>query len=135
LLSCDRLFKKPLLFKSFTGLSVQEFDDIYNKEITKRCDKHAIQCLSSIKRKVDTERKFGAGRSPFNLDLRDRFVILLIYYRLYITYTLLTGFLFDLDQSSNICSNYIQKIEKLIRDCLPIPQKIYTILQKEAENS
>jgi hypothetical protein len=29
--------KKPLLlFKSFTGLTVQEFDDIYNKEITKR---------------------------------------------------------------------------------------------------
>jgi hypothetical protein len=24
-----------LLFKSFTGLSVQEFDDIFNKEITK----------------------------------------------------------------------------------------------------
>ncbi|HXS61165.1 MAG TPA: hypothetical protein VN703_10190, partial [Candidatus Sulfopaludibacter sp.] len=29
LLSYDRLSKKPLLFKSFTGLTVQEFDDIY----------------------------------------------------------------------------------------------------------
>jgi hypothetical protein len=30
LLSYDRLFKKPLLFKSFTGLTVTEFDDIYD---------------------------------------------------------------------------------------------------------
>jgi hypothetical protein len=35
------LSKKPLLFKSFTGLTVQEFDDIYDKEeITKRYSKH-----------------------------------------------------------------------------------------------
>ena len=53
---------------------------------------------------------------------------LLVYYRLYITYTL-EGFLFDLDQS-NICSRDIQKIEKLIRQCLPIPQKIYNITKK-----
>jgi hypothetical protein len=36
LLSFDRLSKKPLLFKSFTGLTLQEFDDINDKEITKR---------------------------------------------------------------------------------------------------
>ncbi len=46
--------------------------------------------------------------------------MLLVYYRLYITYTL-AGFLFDLDQS-NICRD-IQKIEPLVRKCLPIPQK------------
>ena len=46
----------------------------------------------------------------------------LVYYRLYITYTL-AGFLFDLDQS-NICRD-IQKIENLIRKCIPIPQKLY----------
>ena len=49
----------------------------------------------------------GAGR-PFKLDVKDRFLMLLVYYRLYITYTL-TGFFFDLDQS-NICRD-IQKIE------------------------
>ncbi len=46
----------------------------------------------------------------------------LVYYRLYITYAL-SGFLFDLYQSI-ICRN-IQKIESLIRKCVPIPQKIY----------
>ena len=53
--------------------------------------------------------------------------MLLVYYRLYITYTL-AGFLFDLDQSS-ICRD-IQKIEPLIRNCLPIPQKIYNIAKR-----
>jgi hypothetical protein len=36
LFSYDRLSKKPLLFKSFTGLTVKEFDNIYDKEIIKR---------------------------------------------------------------------------------------------------
>ena len=103
---------------------MQEFDDIYNKQIIKKYHKHEIQRLSS-KRK-DRKRDIGAGR-PFKLDLRDRFVMLLVYYRLYITYTL-AGFLFDLDQSS-ICRD-IQKIESLIRKCIPIPQKIYKITKR-----
>ncbi len=49
-----------------------------------------------MKRKEDGKRKIGAVRH-FKLDLRDGFLMILIYYRLYITYTL-TGFLFDLDQ-------------------------------------
>jgi hypothetical protein len=54
--------------------------------------------------------------------------MLLAYYRLYITFAL-DGFLFDLDQS-NICRD-IQKIEPLlIRNCLPIPQKIYNITKR-----
>src|SRR3954453_14117410 len=113
--SYDRLSRKPLLFKSFTGLTVQEFDDIYDKEIAKRYDKYEIQRLSKRKNR---KRDIGAGR-PFKLDLRDRFLMLLVYYRLYITYTL-AGFLFDLDQST-VCSRDIQKIEKLIRECVPIP--------------
>ena len=117
LLSFNRLVKKPLLFKSFTGFTVQEFDDIY-KEITKRYVKHEIQRLSKRKYR---KRDIGAGRH-FTLDTRDRFLMLLVYYRLYITYTL-TGFLFNLDQS-NICRD-IQKIENLIRKYVPIPQKLY----------
>jgi hypothetical protein len=103
---------------------VQEFDDIFDKEITKRYYKHEIQRLS--KRKDSRERNIGAGR-PFKLDLENRFLMLLVYYRLYITYTLV-GFLFDLDQSS-ICRD-IQKIESLIRQCIPIPQKIYGMAKR-----
>jgi hypothetical protein len=53
--------------------------------------------------------------------------MILVYYRLYVTY-ILTGFLFDLDQS-NICGD-IQKIKGLIRQCLPIPQKLYKVTKR-----
>ena len=53
--------------------------------------------------------------------------MLLIYYRLYITYTL-AGFLFKLDHS-NIYRD-IQKIESLIRKCIPIPQNTYQITKR-----
>jgi hypothetical protein len=122
LLSYERLSRKPILFKSFTGLTVQEFDGIY-EEIAKRYDNHEIQRLS---KRNNRERSIGAGRH-FKLDVKNRFLMLLIYYRLYITYTL-AGFLFDLDQS-NIYRD-IQKIESLIRDCVPIPQKIYNITKR-----
>jgi hypothetical protein len=126
LLSYERLSRKPILFKSFTGLTVQEFDDIYNKEIAKRYVKHEIKRLS-CKRKENRKRKTGAIGRHFKLQLKDRFVMILVYYRLYITYTL-SGFLFDLDQS-NICRD-IQKIEGLIRQCVPIPQKIYPLTKR-----
>ena len=54
-LSSDRLSKKPLLFKSFTGLTLQKFDDIFNTEITRRYSKYDIQRLS--KRKYGLKEK------------------------------------------------------------------------------
>ena len=100
---------------------------LYNKEIAKKYAKHEIQRLSF--KRNDRKRDMGAAGRPFKLDIKDRFLMLLIYYRLYIIYTLADGFLFDLDQS-NIYSRDIQKIEKLIRQCLPIPQKIYNITKR-----
>jgi hypothetical protein len=81
-----------LLFKSFTGLTVQEFDDIYDKEMSKKYAKHGIQRLSKRKGR---KRDMGAGR-PFKLDEENKFILLLVYYRLYITYTL-ASFLFVLN--------------------------------------
>jgi hypothetical protein len=104
-------------------LTMQQLGNIYDKEITKKYTKHEIQRLS---KRIDRKRDVGAGR-PFKLDIKDRFVMLLVYYRLYITYTL-AGFLFDIDQS-NICRD-IQKIEKLIRECVTIPQKICGITKR-----
>ena len=115
-MSYARLSKKPLLFRSFTGLEISEFNEIYT-EIESRYNEHERKRLSRKKR----ERKVGAGR-PFKLKVKERFLMLLVYYRLYITYTL-SGFLFDLDQS-NICRD-ISIIESLIKLCVPLPKKLY----------
>ena len=122
MLSYERLSRKPRLFKSFTGLSVKQFDDIY-KEIESKYPKHEIKRLSYTRNR---ERDIGAGRR-FNLAIKDRVTMVLVYYRLYITYTLME-FLFDLDQS-NVCRD-IEKIERLTRLCLPIPQKLYNVTKR-----
>ena len=61
------------------------------------------------------------------LVVKDRVIMVLVYYRLYITYTLME-FLFGLDQS-NVCRD-IEKIEGLIEWCLPIPQKLYNVTKR-----
>ncbi len=86
-------------------------------EIESRYNEHERKRLSRTKR----ERKVGAGR-PFKLKVRERFLMLLVYYRLYITYTL-SGFLFNLDQS-NVCRD-ISIIEPLVKLCIPLPKKLY----------
>ncbi len=122
MLSYERLSRKPRLFKSFTGLSVKQFDDIY-KEIESKYEKYEIKRLSSRRNR---ERDIGGGRR-FKLVIKDRVTMVLLYYRLYITYTLME-FLFGLDQS-NVYRD-IQKIEGLIRLCLPIPQKLYNVTKR-----
>ena len=112
-----RLSKRPLLFRSFTELEISEFNAIY-AEIESTYNEHERKRLSRRKR----ERKVGAAGRPFKLKVKERFLMLLVYYRLYITYTL-SGFLFDLDQS-NICRD-ISIIEPLIKLCVPLPKKLY----------
>ncbi len=116
-LTYARLSKKPSLFRSFTGLEVAEFDAIY-KEIESKYGEYERKRLSKRKRR---ERDVGAGR-PFKLELKNRFLMLLVYYRLYITYTL-SAFLFDLDQS-NVYRD-IRVLEPLVKQCVPLPKKLY----------
>ncbi len=73
MLSHERLSKKPILFKSFTGLTVQEFNSIFHKEITKRYKKYELKRLS-YKRKEDRKRKAGAVGRLFKLDIKNGFL-------------------------------------------------------------
>jgi hypothetical protein len=61
-----------MLFRSYTGLSVEQFDDIF-KEIESKYPKHEIKRLSSLKR----ERAVGAGRH-FKLIVKDRVIMVLV---------------------------------------------------------
>ncbi len=104
------------MFRSFTGLEVSEFDSLFSK-VESTYEEYEEERLS----RRDRERRIGAGR-PFKLPLKERLLMLLVYYRLYITSTL-TGFLFDLDQS-NVLKN-IRVLEPLVKECIPIPKKLY----------
>jgi hypothetical protein len=117
-MSYARLCKRPLSFRSFTGLTISEFDSIYWQIELKYEEYEKGRRLPKSKKR---QRDVGAGR-PFKLKVRERFLMLLVYYRLYITYTL-SGFLFDLDQS-NVCRD-ICMLEPLVKRCIPLPKKLY----------
>jgi len=74
----------------------------------------------------DRRRAVGGGMN-FKLPLRERFLMILVYYRLYITYSL-TGFLFDIDVS-NVWRD-IKHLEPPVKQCMPIPEKIEAKIRK-----
>ena len=82
LLSYNRLSSEPVLFKSFIGLSIKQFDDIC-KEIESKYTKYEVKRLSSNRKYRIRERKpdVGAGRH-FKLDVKNRFAMVLMLYRL-----------------------------------------------------
>jgi hypothetical protein len=121
MLNYDKLYRKPAIFRSFTGLKVPEFDALYTK-IDEKYPEYEEKRLY----REDRQRAVGAGH-PFSLDLRERLLMLLIYHRLYVTSTLL-GFLFDLGQS-NVLKN-IRILEPLVRETLPLPGKIHQIARR-----
>jgi len=116
LFNYNRLARRPAIFRSFTGLDVTEFDSLH-VEVEFKYGEFEEKRLS----RKDRKRKIGAGR-PNKLALMERLLMLLVYYRLYITSTL-TGFLFDLDQS-NALKN-MRVLEPLVKECVPIPKKLY----------
>ncbi|MDG6981105.1 MAG: transposase, partial [Nitrososphaerota archaeon] len=122
LLSYDRLAKRPETFRSFTGLDVPEFDALYGKAEPGYAESERKRLSRG-----DRERRFGWGGRPFSLPLKDRLLMLLVHYRLYVTLALV-GYLFDLDQS-NVYRD-IRYLEPLARGCIPIPKKVYRLTRR-----
>lgn len=117
MLSYTKLARNPSLFRSFTGLEVSEFDSLYRK-VDSRYGEFEEKRLS----RKDRKKGVGEGGRPFKLEVRDRLLMLLVYYRLYITLAL-TQFLFDLDLS-NVWRD-IRYLEPMVRECIPLPKKIH----------
>ena len=115
-----KLAKKPKQFLSITGLTVTQFDSL-SKEIQKHYKITEAKCLSK-----NRERKIGAGHK-FDHPLKDRIIMLLMYYRMYTTYDLL-GMIFDLDKS-NVMRD-IKYLEYAVKKSIPIPTKKYADSKK-----
>ena len=114
MLNYTTLSKHPTHFKTFTGLTLEEFNTL-NEQIHQKYQEHEQKRLY----KKDRKRAIGAGK-PFKLDLTNRLLTLLLYYRLYISSTLL-GYLVNLSQTSVLKS--IRKLEPIAQEILPLPKK------------
>ena len=121
MMTYSKISKKPDMFRSFTGLKVTEFDKLFSFA-EREYPKYETERLGKRKR----INAIGQGRN-FNLELIDRLVMLLVYYKLYAS-LMLVGFLFNLDQS-NIYRD-IKHLEPLVQRCIPLPKKVYKRAKK-----
>src|SRR5712692_713873 len=117
----ERLSKKREMFRSFSGLDVAEFDSLLSR-IKLAHEDHEKKSLS----RRDRKNKIGAGH-PFKLSLEDRLLMLLMYYRSYVT-SILLGFVFNLDQS-NVLKD-IRMLEPLVKECIPLPEKLHEMARR-----
>lgn len=115
------LSRNPSHFRNFSGLELQEFNTL-NQKITENYNSYEQKRLQRENRK----RAIGAGH-PFNQSLTDRLLMLLIYYHIYTSSTLL-GYLFCVSQTS-VLKN-IRRIEPLVSEVLPLPRKEYKNVRK-----
>jgi hypothetical protein len=93
----ERLSRRPTVFRALTGLSINEFETLY-EQTASAIESYEESRLSQRKRK----REIGAG-SQHTHDARNRLLMGMIWLRQYPTYEVL-GFIFDLHKS-NICRN------------------------------
>src|SRR3990172_7216383 len=121
MLTYSQLVKMESTFRSFTGLEVSEFDSLYGMVKPDYEESERARLSRS-----DRKKTIGGG-GKFKLSLRDRLLMLLVYYRLYTTF-MLVGFLFDLDQS-NVCRD-IRYMEPLVRRRIPVPEKIHKLTRR-----
>ncbi len=126
MLNYENLSGEASIFRSFTGLEVSEFDALLSR-LEAANPEFEEKRLSRGGRK----RKAGAGHT-FKLNLKNRFLMLLLYYRLYVSSTLI-GFLFDQGQT-NVLKD-IRALEPAAQACLPLPKKIQVVCQSEILNS
>ena len=104
-----QLKRRPGHLQNFTGLSVAQFETL----------------VEALKAEVGRDprllrprqRAVGGGRKT-KLGLEDQVVLVLMYYRLYLTQVLL-GYLFDLDDSN--VSRVVNRVRPVLLEVLPMP--------------
>lgn len=117
----SNLSRRQNTFRTFTGLTVPEFDKLFSF-VKGQYPNYETERLG----KTERINAVGQGRK-FNLELIDRLLMLLAYYKLY-TSLMLVGFLFNLDQS-NVYRD-IKHLEPLVKRCIPLPKKVYKRVKK-----
>jgi hypothetical protein len=113
MLTVKKLRRKPKHFHNFTGLTPEQFDQLLvaSKPLYKEAEERRLCNPNRL-------RSRGAGRN-FNLELPERLLMSLMYFRLYLTQPLL-GYLFGLDPS-NVSREINGRMLGVLSEVLPVP--------------
>jgi hypothetical protein len=118
----DRLRNTPKAFRQLTGITPAAFDRLL-AQLTPRYE----QAEARRKDRPGRQRRPGGGRKHA-LVLADRLLMLLIYYRTYVTHAFL-GFLFGLDDSA--VGRNINPLQPLLAGIFRIPERRVELAEDE----
>jgi hypothetical protein len=118
----DRLRKAPKTFRRLTGITPAAFDGL----LAQPTPRHE-QAEARRKARPGRKRKPGGGRKHA-LVLADRLLMLLIYYRTYVTHAFL-GFLFGIDDSA--VGRNINPLQPLLAGIFRIPERRIELTEDE----
>jgi hypothetical protein len=93
MITYDKLKKKPRVFKSITGVTRTEFDDLYKKFCSTWAKAERMRLNRS-----DRQRAVGGGH-PYTLTLQQMLLMNLVWLRLYLSMEAL-GFFFGIDKGT-----------------------------------
>jgi hypothetical protein len=118
----DRLREAPKAFRRLTGITPAVFDDLRT-----RFAPRYEQADARRKARPGRKRKPGGGRKHA-LVLADRLLMLLIYYRTYVSHAFL-GFLFSIDDSA--VGRNINPLQPLLAGIFRIPERRIELTEDE----
>jgi len=118
----DRLRATPKAFRRLTGITPAAFDRLLDQLVPRH-----EQAEARRKDRPGRKRRPGGGRKHA-LSLADRLLMLLIYYRTYVTHAFL-GFLFGLDDSA--VGRNINPLQPLLAGIFRVPERRVELTEDE----
>jgi hypothetical protein len=115
-----KLSRKPKLFLSVTGMNLHQFQRLL-PQFTRASDKFEQRRKRKVVRTGKNRRRGIGGGAQFANSLPDRLLMLLLYYRLYLTQEFMT-LLFKAEDKSIICRS-IQLMRPVFELVLPVPER------------
>lgn len=116
----SKLARKPKIFLSVTGMTFHTFEQLMPQFEAAFLILEQLRKNRTVRSAAARQRQIGGGRS-FNNDLANQLLMLLLYYRLYLTQDFMT-LLFQAANKSLICRN-IQLMKAVFEAVLPTPER------------
>ncbi len=110
----ERLLRRPVTFRRLTGLTPDAFG-----ALLEQVERAWLEAQRRRRERPGRARKPGAGRKHA-LNVADQLLVLLIYYRTYVSHAFL-GFLFSVDDATS-CRT-VRRLEPLLAGIFRIPER------------
>ncbi len=129
-----KLQNKPTLFLSTTGMQLHRFEQLMPAFEQAYEQLEAQRKSRVVKTGQERQRKPGGG-AQFSTELAERLLMLLLYYRLYLTQEFMT-LLFEVEDKATI-SRAIAQVRPVFEAVLPVPERarktIVALAEKETQ--